>query len=170
LVRPAKRHAAAFIEATARSRRLYRNLMTPMKTEAEFVAFVKRCRNNPRSCNFLVMLEKSNELAGAINIENISRGFFQSAALGYFAFLPHAGKGHMREGLILTIDHAFRKLKLHRLEANIQPTNRRSIALVESLGFELEGYSPRFLKICGRWRDHERWAIRVENWKPSRLS
>jgi ribosomal-protein-alanine N-acetyltransferase len=73
----------------------------------------------------------------------------------------------MREGLIQVIDHGFKTLKLHRLEANIQPMNKRSIDLVAGLGFELEGLSPRFLKICGRWRDHERWALRAEIWRPS---
>jgi ribosomal-protein-alanine N-acetyltransferase len=67
----------------------------------------------------------------------------------------------MREGLALVVRHAFRSLKLHRLEANIQPANVGSIALVKSLRFEREGYSPRYLKIGGRWRDHERWAIRA---------
>ena len=50
---------------------------------------------------------------------------------------------------------------LHRLEANIQPDNAASIALVRSCGFAREGYSPRYLKIGGRWRDHERWTIRA---------
>ena len=45
----------------------------------------------------------------------------------------------MREGLELVIERAFRELGLHRLEANIQPGNRRSIALVEGLGFRREG-------------------------------
>ena len=71
----------------------------------------------------------------------------------------------MREGLILTIRHAFRELRLHRLEANIQPINTRSIALVQSLGFRLEGYSPKYLKISGRWRDHERYALLAPQWK-----
>jgi ribosomal-protein-alanine N-acetyltransferase len=60
---------------------------------------------------------------------------------------------------------AFRSYKLHRLEANIQPGNHRSIALVRGLGFAREGYSPRYLKIGGRWRDHERWALTVERWR-----
>jgi ribosomal-protein-alanine N-acetyltransferase len=152
-----------YLQALSRSRRLYRNLMTVRASEQDYLNFLKHTRS-PRSANFFVVMKASRELVGAINIENISRGLFQSATLGYHAFLPHAGKGLMREGLIQVIEHAFDVLRLHRLEANIQPQNRRSIALVESLGFTLEGYSPRFLKICGRWRDHERWAILREHW------
>jgi ribosomal-protein-alanine N-acetyltransferase len=65
----------------------------------------------------------------------------------------------MTEGLTLVTRHAFRELKLHRLEANIQPANIASIALVKRCGFSREGYSPDYLKIRGRWRDHERWAL-----------
>jgi ribosomal-protein-alanine N-acetyltransferase len=63
------------------------------------------------------------------------------------------------------IARAFRTLRLHRLEANIQPGNLASIALVRRLGFRREGLSRRYLKIGGRWRDHERWAILAEEWK-----
>jgi len=87
------------------------------------------------------------------------RGAFQSAYLGYYALEPNAGEGYLREGLQQVISHAFGKLKLHRLEANIQPGNQRSIALVKGIGFKHEGYSPRYIKVCGRWRDHERWAL-----------
>jgi ribosomal-protein-alanine N-acetyltransferase len=165
LVRPSKKYAAEYLTAVARSRKLYRNLMTPIVTGPGFEKLVGHARS-PRCSSFFVVLKDSPALVGAINIENIVGGFFQSATLGYYAFLPHAGKGLMREGLILVIDHAFKSLKLHRLEANIQPMNRRSIALVEGLGFGLEGLSPRFLKICGKWRDHERWALRAEDWQP----
>lgn len=59
----------------------------------------------------------------------------------------------------MVVRHAFRELGLHRVEANIQPGNLASIALVRSCGFSKEGYSPSYLKLGGRWRDHERWAL-----------
>jgi ribosomal-protein-alanine N-acetyltransferase len=65
----------------------------------------------------------------------------------------------MSEGLRLALDHAFDQVGFHRLEANIQPGNLSSIALVKSLGFQLEGFSPKYLKINGQSCDHERWAI-----------
>ena len=92
-------------------------------------------------------------------------GLFQSGYLGYAAVAAYAGQGYMREGLGAVLARAFTELGLHRLEANIQPANQASIALVRGAGFVREGFSERYLKIGGRWRDHERWAIRAEQWR-----
>mgnify|MGYP006778483145 FL=1 len=104
-------------------------------------------------------------LAGVINLNGIVRGLFQNAYLGYYAFAPHTNRGYMGEALAQVLRVAFVRHKLHRVEANIQPDNLASLALVKRAGFRLEGYSPRYLKIGGRWRDHERWAITVEEWR-----
>ncbi len=72
----------------------------------------------------------SGALVGVINISEIVRGAFRSGYLGYYAFAPHAGQGHMREGLAAVLDVAFRRLRLHRLEANVQPGNAASRRLV----------------------------------------
>ena len=74
----------------------------------------------------------------------------------------------MTEALQLALRHAFRALKLHRVEANIEPGNEASIALVRGAGFTREGFSRRYLKHGGRWRDHERWALLREDWRPLR--
>lgn len=74
-----------------------------------------------------------------------------------------ARMGFMTEALSSVANYAFGELGLHRLEANIQPENAASIALVRRLGFQKEGYSPRYLRMDGEWRDHERWALLSDN-------
>jgi ribosomal-protein-alanine N-acetyltransferase len=113
----------------------------------------------PANFGFLVCDRETEVLAGVINLTNIVRGLFQSGYLGYYAVAGNERQGLMGQGLQAVVRHAFKSLKLHRLEANIQPGNVASIALVASCGFRKEGYSPRYLKVGGRWRDHERWAI-----------
>ena len=111
---------------------------------------------------------REGELVGWFNLSEIVRGNFHNAYLGYCGFAAFAGHGYVTEALGLVLREAFVTQKLHRLEANIQPGNEPSIALVKRLGFELEGMSPRYLKIGGRWRDHERYALRSETWRRRR--
>jgi ribosomal-protein-alanine N-acetyltransferase len=149
---------AEFIAAGARSRKLHRPWVSPPLTPDSFAELLARV-HGPDSRGLVIRRTDTEALAGFIHVSNIVRGLFQSAYLGYYAFAGHEGQGLMRAGLTLTVRTAFKDLKLHRLEANIQPQNKASIALVRSCGFSREGYSPRYLKIGGRWRDHERWAI-----------
>ena len=102
---------------------------------------------------------------GAIELSQIVGGRFRSAYLGYHIGAPFARQGYMRDALAAALTLAFGRYRLHRVEANIQPRNLASIRLVRRLGFRREGYSRRYLKIGGRWRDHERWALLVEDWR-----
>jgi ribosomal-protein-alanine N-acetyltransferase len=117
--------------------------------------------SRPENSGLLVCERESGRIVGVINITNIVLGVFRSGYLGFYVFAGFERQGLMHDGLGAAVRHSFDKLKLHRLEANIQPGNAASIALVKSCGFSKEGYSPRYLKIAGRWRDHERWAIRA---------
>jgi ribosomal-protein-alanine N-acetyltransferase len=114
---------------------------------------------------FLVCRRSDDAIIGFFNLSQITRGSLQSAYLGYAAGKRFAGLGYMREGLELVLRAAFQDLRLHRLEANIQPGNKASVALARGTGFKREGFSPRYLKIGGRWRDHERWALLAEEWR-----
>jgi ribosomal-protein-alanine N-acetyltransferase len=116
-----------------------------------------------RNEGYLVCLVTTGEIVGVINISEIVWGLFKSGYLGFYVNAAHSRRGYMKEGLALVLRDAFYRLGLHRLEANIQPKNTRSISLVRSCGFRREGFSPRYLKIGGKWRDHERWAIISED-------
>jgi ribosomal-protein-alanine N-acetyltransferase len=147
-----------FLAAVGVSRALHHPWITAPSTPFQFRAYVRGVRL-ASNCSFLVCRSDTGSIAGVINVSNIVFGLFRSGYLGYYAFSGHERQGFMRDGLKAVLRHAFDSLKLHRLEANIQPDNFPSIALARSCGFAREGFSPRYLKIGGRWRDHERWAI-----------
>ena len=104
------------------------------------------------------------ELVGYIGLSNIVRGAAQGCTVGYWIGAPFARRGYMSTGLALVLDHAFGPMGLHRVEANVQPTNTPSRRVVENLGFREEGFSPRYLRIADEWADHVRYAILAEEW------
>jgi [ribosomal protein S5]-alanine N-acetyltransferase len=130
-------------------------------TREEFQAYLAKL-SQPATEGFLVCLRDGGALAGVVTIDSIIRGRFQSASVSYAAFAAAAGRGYMSEGLALVLRYAFCELRLHRLEANIQPANQASLRLAARLGFRKEGYAPAMLFIDGAWRDHERWAVTRE--------
>ena len=152
-----------FLAAVARSRTLHHPwVQAPNTPEAFRDYFLKQ--ESSRFAGFFIWRDEPRALVGVVNVSEMLLGSFRSAYLGYYAFTPYAGRGFMKDGLAQVITHAFTVIKLHRLEANIQPGNAPSKALVKALGFRREGFSRRYLKINGRWRDHERWAILSEDW------
>jgi len=155
--------AAEFTARARESRTLHRPWLFPPERTDTYTAYAETLARDPAREGFLVC-ERGEDggdgaIAGFININNIVLGGFRCGALGYGAFAHAAGRGLMGEALGLVMGLAFGPLGLHRLEANIQPGNAASIALVRRAGFRLEGFSPDFLHIDGAWRDHERWAI-----------
>jgi ribosomal-protein-alanine N-acetyltransferase len=151
-------HAEGFAHGARRSRKLHLHWVHP-PTELKKVKELVGRRQGPENYGYVVLEPDTGAVAGYIEITNIVRGPFQSAYLGYYMFEGYQRRGYMKWALGVIVKRAWKELKLHRLEANIQPDNAASIALVASLGFSREGYSPAYLKIGGRWRDHERWAI-----------
>ncbi|MFV2176971.1 GNAT family N-acetyltransferase [Actinomadura sp. LOL_016] len=159
ILRPlARRDQGAFLDLVSASSALHRPWMSLPSTPQEFHAYLARYEQ-PGEESLLVCLRGSGDIAGVVNINSIIRGRFQSGSVAYAAFAPTAGQGYMTEGLELVVRHAFEHLRLHRLEAQIQPDSHASLRLVRRVGFRHEGCSPELLFIEGAWRDHERWAI-----------
>ena len=150
-----------FLAMVEASRDLHRPWAYPPHRADQFDELVARCGHDDSLC-LLARDAESGAIAGVFTVSQIVRGAFQSAFLGYYASAAFAGRGYMREAIGLVLDYSFGPLALHRLEANIQPANAKSVALARSAGFRLEGYSPRYLLIGGQWRDHERYALTAD--------
>jgi [ribosomal protein S5]-alanine N-acetyltransferase len=161
---PTAADRSEFLALTRASRRFHRPWSRPPTTPASFAAWLRRYRH-PAQVALLACRRDDARIVGVLMLMEIVRGAFQCAYLGYWVGAPFAGQGYMGEALRLALRHAFGPLRLHRVEANIQPGNAPSLALVRRAGFRHEGFSPRYLKIGGRWRDHERWALLVEQWR-----
>ena len=162
------KHERAFLAAARASRAFHRPWGAPPQTAAGFHRYVQRTSDD--RCLAFFVFSSSDDLVGAVTVSEIVRGAFQSAYLGYYVFVPFQRRGLMTAALVQVVTQLFRKHRLHRVEANIQPSNAASIGLVRRLGFRKEGLSRRYLKINGRWRDHERWAVTREEWKSERAA
>jgi ribosomal-protein-alanine N-acetyltransferase len=149
--------AEQIIQANLDSRSYHHPWVSPCVNMAGFVAWMARQNETNRS--FVAREASSGGVVGVVNVSQIYLGNFCSAYLGFYGIAAHAGQGLMTEALSLAIDHAFDVIGLHRLEANVQPENTRSLSLIRRLGFAREGFSRDYLRIDGAWRDHERWAL-----------
>jgi [ribosomal protein S5]-alanine N-acetyltransferase len=123
--------------------------------------------NTPDSQRWLVCMKDSGAIAGRIALGNIERGPFQNGRFGYWIGSAFAGQGLMSEALSLAVTHTFAPvdsggLGLHRVCANIMPSNVASRRVLEKVGFVKEGYSEKYLQIQGVREDHERWARTAE--------
>jgi len=161
---PRAADAAELTRLNRASVRLHRRLVSVPRRRAQFTSYLRVCRE-PDYVGLLVCRLADGTIVGAINFFDLERGIAQAACVGYYVGAPFAGQGYMTEALSLALQYAFRRLGLHRVEADIEPDNGESIRLVRRAGFRREGLSRRYLKLRGRWRDHVRWAILAEEWR-----
>lgn len=146
--------------------RASRDLHDPWLEPADPAAWFERlmARNRADSGRSLLICDAHDgAIAGVMNLSQVVMGPFRSAFLGYYALEPFAGRGYMRAAMPLMLRFAFDEVGLHRVQANVQPGNVASIALVRGAGFRREGFSPRYLFIRGAWRDHEQWVMLAED-------
>ena len=137
---------------------------TAFKDQAAFDRWFERSLTGAHV--LLIARERAtNDVVGVINLNDIVTGALRGAYCGYWGYPRTGRRGLMTEALREAVRFGFEELGLHRIEANVQPDNARSIALARRVGFTKEGFSPRYLFLSGAWRDHERWAILADDRK-----
>ena len=108
---------------------------------------------------FYSFSKDENILVGGSQLWSVQRHECQRATLGFWVFNNHWRKGYGLEIALGTILFGFNILKLNRIEAEILPENKPSIALCEKLGMTSEGIRREALQIDGKWRDHVVYSI-----------
>ncbi|MCA1832123.1 MAG: GNAT family N-acetyltransferase [Actinomycetota bacterium] len=119
-------------------------------------------RDQGQKMPFVITLDGTGEIIGTININDIVRGVFQSANLGYEIAEKHNGRGYATAAVGLATAHAFKALGLHRVQAGTLLHNVRSQRVLEKNGFRREGVALRYLRIAGEWQDHIIFAKTIE--------
>lgn len=162
-----------FIELRAQSEALFapweplRPDGTAVSPADAFELFLESCNTANRQ-RHLIARRRDEAIVGWVNLNEIVRHPWHNAIMGYGVFAPFVRNGYATEGVKLALRRAFARedrggLGLHRVEANVMPSNEASLGVVRRAGFREEGFSPRYLRIAGVWADHTRWALTRED-------
>ncbi len=114
-------------------------------------------RDAGRAYPFVV--EHEGRIVGGVNLNEVVRGVFQNAYLGYWVDAGCGGRGFATEAVRQAVAFAFGDGGLHRVQAAVMPNNAASIRVLEKAGFREEGLALRYLQIAGTWEDHRIFAV-----------
>ncbi|MGB4406027.1 MAG: GNAT family protein [Sphaerochaeta sp.] len=103
--------------------------------------------------------KEGSAIIAQVYLSEILYGASYSAKLGYSTAQKWQRQGIGTEAVVSVLEYAFKKLKLHRLEATIMTKNYASLAFAASLGFVQEGISREYLLLNGKWEDYCQLAL-----------
>jgi RimJ/RimL family protein N-acetyltransferase len=99
-----------------------------------------------------IILKETGQLIGTCVLFRINRQN-RNGELGYILNRKFWGRGFMTEALTCLLDYAFNQQDFHRVEADTDPDNSASLAVLEKLGFQREGYFRQRWFVHGNWHD-----------------
>ncbi|BAU95277.1 acetyl transferase [Corynebacterium suranareeae] len=111
-----------------------------------------------------MVIELDGRFVGQLTIGNIQHGGISDAWIGYWVSSAMTGRGIATAACALGVDHAFRRIGLHRLTATYLPSNPASGQVLKHSGFRPEGYLIRNLHIDGKWMDHHFVALLADEY------
>ena len=105
----------------------------------EFIKTIREYVKNNESILWGITLPENNKVIGTICFWNITKQHYR-AEIGYILHTQFQGKGIMHEAMIAVLDYGFNVMKLHSVEANVNPQNIASAKVLERNNFIREGY------------------------------
>lgn len=91
---------------------------------------------------------------GRVNLNDVVRGAFQNAHLGYWVDVEQQGRGVATAAVRAVLAVAFDQLGLHRVQAGTLVHHTASRRVLAKNGFTEIGFAPRYIRIASRWQDH----------------
>ena len=92
---------------------------------------------NGTSIRWAITIKPSLEFIGSTGFWRWNQPHF-NAEIGYELAPDYWGAGIMVEAIKPTLVFGFDTMKLHRVEANVEPNNKGSVRVLEKLGFQRE--------------------------------
>lgn len=114
-----------------------------------------------RSIRFVIESD-DGEIRGRMNLNNVVRGAFWSADLGYWIDATRLRRGLATRAVAQISEYARGELLLHRLQAATLLHNLGSQRVLLGNGFERIGLAPKYLRIAGEWQDHVLFQLLLE--------
>lgn len=133
------------------------------RIEDELAFLADRVREYEQGRGLPMAVWHRGRIVGAVGTVSMDR-FNDTVEVGYFVVGDQEGKGLMSRAVSAFVDHLFREEGMNRVSARIITTNARSRALVEGLGFQLEGVHRQEYKLRGVPRDLAVYSMLRPEW------
>jgi RimJ/RimL family protein N-acetyltransferase len=114
-----------------------------------------------------VVLRETDELIGSARVD-VEAVYDLQGSLGYGLWHEHWGRGYATEAAALMLGFGFDSLGLHRIEATVEPSNARSVRVIEKLGLRLEGTLKERFRTPDGWKDSLLYGILEDEWHARR--
>jgi Acetyltransferases, including N-acetylases of ribosomal proteins len=131
---------------------------TSVNEAVKLIASLNESFQNKQGINWRLVDKNSNSMIGYIGYWRLMPNHGR-AEIGYALKPEFWGQGYMTEALLRIIKFGFGELKLHSIEANVNPKNHRSIRLLVNAGFMQEAYFKENFLFDGKFLDSSIFSL-----------
>jgi ribosomal-protein-alanine N-acetyltransferase len=133
----------------------------PVRSIDEAIQWIKMIDNGINNDEYIawgITLKHEPKLIGTITFWNIKKEHYR-AEIGYALHPDQQGQGIMNEAMSTVLDFGFRNMRLHSVEANVDPANTASIRLLERNNFVREAYHRENYYYGGKFLDSAIYSL-----------
>lgn len=124
----------------------------------QWIRLINEAIDNDQYIAWAIALKNETKLIGTITFWNIKKEHFR-AEIGYALHGRYQGEGLMQEAITAVLDYGFKIMKLHSVEANVNPANESSIKLLERNNFIREAYHKENYYYNGQFLDSAIYSL-----------